>query len=1304
MRDVEAGGSIILVVGARKQHIGGPLPAATVIANFLGQYRDQSQRPQPFGGRDREFRDLDEWLQAPEQPYLLVASPPGRGKSALLARWCDRLTVDRGGGFFQIVFVPISVRFELNRAETVLRAIATRLAAVHDEPAFGDSVDDWRDLVGELMVRPPPPGTRLLVVVDGIDEAAGWRMGPSLWPNQPHPDVKLVVSARLTAEHPRPGDWLQDLDWPMAQAMELGPLSQEGVRDVLTHMGLRFRSLANNANAVRRLHEISAGDPLVVGLYVGHLWDSPLPGNDASLSWLGEADPGLTGFMERWWSDQKRLWDDSGAGTPISREVFDLLSCALGPLERRHLLQLARREQAFSGDDLDAALRAIDRLLVMPSPRAYAIAHPRLLEYRLSRLREDGDLGALDRLFIKWAEEALDRTSELPPSYVVRHYGEHLERSGAEPDEMTGLLSAALRSAWLGVMDDLTGWIDDIDRFYAAASRSDAVAITAKTRPQWPALRAWCTWLRAEANATYDLVHGPFAAVLVKGGFWPERRALTRCSHIPDSSERAKYLAALAPVLSLEGTHLASEILRGLRDADDEMAADAMAGVVSHLAALGDLSAAQAVAMDSDAPSVRAAGLIATLPALPEEEQLAMLLHLDRGGGSVQLSQLADRIDRELARRAFGDPPWRYLERQLCGHVHWWPAHTRFEDLDGPERAYAFEDLAPWMTNAEREDHIGACLDALAARGRPRNVDDAMSALAPYLNGLGWHRARAIVQKRLRGSEEFRANVSLLRYAPPDVSGTLLEYLSRSLPRLFQHLDSTDVRVALATLAGQGASAVVMDIISDLDEQDWDKAQYLASVAPCLDLAGVHEALEMVNHTRRETRSEALVPLLLRQAECGEVQAGLAKASTETDSDEMGTALSVLSVASGRQSFTGALPALLAIRDRQLRCAAAAVSARLSPPTGSDLLRIVSSFGDPNAADGLPMEVFALVGCELPADEWTDADTLQAGWLMVNHGTHVRKSQIMLDHFRHLAAACGVRATVEQARAYGSDTFEWPLTWAVVAVAPLLDPTVDIDRDELVSAGSESAAVVMAATLRLLSPNERAAELRNAIAVAYPAELRSHAAGLLLNALTDDLYELAANATVPSSLLDGQSRLAHLETWASQMADLCFSLDAGRLRRLLKTSRRVRSSSSRAKLLTAIAVRLGTLGEVDDAFACIDRLNPSDGASALQQLAAVVTPALLSRIAEEIQSRISHDYYRGSRALAMAELGRRIGQLPSAQISELLEQWHTRDSTSGQVLIDLAAYAPALLALGSPDAPADLIDRLTIYTNPSVSG
>jgi hypothetical protein len=77
------------------------------IQNLLTEYLGTDSHPVPFGGRDDALKMLDAWL-AETTPYLLLAAPAGRGKSALLVRWLDRLKTREDLG---VAFLPIRIRF-----------------------------------------------------------------------------------------------------------------------------------------------------------------------------------------------------------------------------------------------------------------------------------------------------------------------------------------------------------------------------------------------------------------------------------------------------------------------------------------------------------------------------------------------------------------------------------------------------------------------------------------------------------------------------------------------------------------------------------------------------------------------------------------------------------------------------------------------------------------------------------------------------------------------------------------------------------------------------------------------------------------------------------------------------------------------------------------------------------------------------------------------------------------------------------------------------------------------------------------
>jgi len=279
-----------LTVGIRRL----PTDYTTCINNFLTHYLGRpGEPPVPFGGREAALRALDAWLEE-GTPYLLLTAPAGRGKSALLVRWLERLQ-DRDD--LLPVFVPISVRFRTNLQTVVFAALAARLAHAFGKPVPGDPntpAEVWRGMVSSYLDRTPPEGKRLLVVVDGVDEAADWEIGADL--------LKVVVSGRLTATRPTPAAYRRALAWEspaLAAEMDLEPLDRAGVADVLERMGVPLDQLARDVDLVAELHRLSEGNPLLVNLYVQDLWEQREGAARLRAEDLRTIRPGYEGYFDR---------------------------------------------------------------------------------------------------------------------------------------------------------------------------------------------------------------------------------------------------------------------------------------------------------------------------------------------------------------------------------------------------------------------------------------------------------------------------------------------------------------------------------------------------------------------------------------------------------------------------------------------------------------------------------------------------------------------------------------------------------------------------------------------------------------------------------------------------------------------------------------------------------------------------------------------------------------------------------------------------------------------------------------------
>jgi hypothetical protein len=181
------------------------------VRSFLDHYLGTAEQPVPFGGRDQSIKALNDWLADPDAPRCaLMVAPAGRGKSALLAQWVARLAGQPGAP--HIIFFPISIRFDTNLEGVVFAALAARAGhLLGEKAALTADVQQYRSLLADAVRRPLPDGRPLLVVVDGLDEAAGWELGQDLFPTPGPAHLRVLIAARPLAGDVGVAGWLARL-------------------------------------------------------------------------------------------------------------------------------------------------------------------------------------------------------------------------------------------------------------------------------------------------------------------------------------------------------------------------------------------------------------------------------------------------------------------------------------------------------------------------------------------------------------------------------------------------------------------------------------------------------------------------------------------------------------------------------------------------------------------------------------------------------------------------------------------------------------------------------------------------------------------------------------------------------------------------------------------------------------------------------------------------------------------------------------------------------------------------------------
>jgi hypothetical protein len=810
---------------------------AARIENFLAEYRGDPKAPVPFGGRANEIQRLNSWLlDDSAEPYLLLAAPAGRGKSALLVRWIGQLDTLVGAKVqhhHSVAFVPISIRFRTNLEGVAFGALAAQLARLRgDRPiaSLGGSADAWRATAAEYLSS-LPAGSRLLVVIDGVDEAADWEVGPDAFPLRPPDGLRVVLSTRLTATSPTAEAWLHRLGWSrpgLAVAPRLHLLDSDGVADVLRRSGVPLDELAARPEIVQELYRLTQGDPLLVRLYVQDLWAQGDQVVRIRAEDLPSIKPGLQGYFEHWLADQRRLW---GEKTPLRefavQGILSLLAAASGPLRRADLLQLVPDSAGLNTWTFDDHIRPLDRFITGDPNTGLAFVHPRLGIFFWDRMSEAERLHWNSTL-TSWGESVFQRVQtgltlgDVPP-YLIQFFGSHLERSNAGAEQLGRLVSKSWADVWRSLEGGFSGYLTDVDRAWRSARHANAQAIVeVRSLPRLD-LEVRSALSHSTVRSFASQLTGAVLGELVASGDWSSTQALAYARQIPRADKRVEALTALAiraPGVDrdalidealLHSTSILDErrryeVLLDMASAINErvsLRAVASAGELKNPYQVSRVLAAYAHALTPESISAaiplvlrvfdsdRARVLTRLAPRIPEPLFPAAI----RAARSI-----ADRLQRVRAIASLAHVAPSRLTDDLAAEVR-----TLVESAKDPaEKALCLAAQAPLLPASQTADLVGGLV-----RVAPTPVRDiAIVELARYVSADWFTRfvevvlripeatSRAWILKRLptkvlsQTAGEILAAAESLRAVPEDcatILAQLVEHISPdSIPQLYQ--------------------------------------------------------------------------------------------------------------------------------------------------------------------------------------------------------------------------------------------------------------------------------------------------------------------------------------------------------------------------------------------------------------------------------------------------------------------------------------------------------------------------------------
>jgi hypothetical protein len=435
---------------------------------FTDEYLYSETGPVPFGGRDNELRVLDEWIADPHgPPRMLITAPAGRGKSALLVRWMKNLQ-DRGvcgADGWRLVFIPISIRTGTNRPEVFYEDLARRLSDLTAEPLENEAFRDSHGLRGavrdQLDQLASKHELKTLIVIDGVDEALEGSFDPTVLPTPLPNNIRILLSARWQVGDESSRGWLERLGWDRSvkvAAFELDKLHAAQIAEVLIKLGAPLDVLTQQPGLVKRLAELTEGEPLLVRYYAEDLWTQSSKGARIGPTDLGLLKPGFDSYFKRWFELQERLWKDEGNRFDLVQvdAVLSVLAFALGPLPQADLLLLMEHIHGVRG------LATVDRLLEPlrrwvfgggQSHVGYVLTHPKVGEY-LQRNRFPTSAVRIKQGFADWGRThciALNSgriNPEQASPYCLQFLPKHLTQADSRPEDFMCMVENGWRGAW----------------------------------------------------------------------------------------------------------------------------------------------------------------------------------------------------------------------------------------------------------------------------------------------------------------------------------------------------------------------------------------------------------------------------------------------------------------------------------------------------------------------------------------------------------------------------------------------------------------------------------------------------------------------------------------------------------------------------------------------------------------------------------------------------------------------------------------------------------------------------------------
>lgn len=443
-----------------------PLNYRSRVRRFNQAYLGSENTAVPFGGRDNELADLNEWLLNGKCSNLLLTSPAGRGKSALVVQWISKLPTD-----WKVIFAPISVRFETNSASVFYELLANQLSLVLNVTLSAsdyDTANYYKEKVLEYIHLLEKSEMNTLVVIDGLDEASGWEVGEMLIPELKRKNLKFLVSARLLADK-NEESWAVQLGWKCNLFMEVPLLTKQAVKDLI--LSTKFSCLPSLQvdEMTLQLHRLSEGEPLLLNLYLTDLLKEKESISGDLVASLSEHKAGFEAYFKRWIDEQQKIVGESfDEGV---KSLLAIFACLIEPIlfkDLEELYLLVSHRNIYIEED---KLKPIQRFLYGNGiDEPYTLSHPLFGIYLKENYFKNGKrIKDTQLAIVDWGKQTIDSlyrdklALDQVPYYLLRCYSQHLVEYNVTLEEAVVLLCNEWRLAFLSTSDRHLGYVKELE-------------------------------------------------------------------------------------------------------------------------------------------------------------------------------------------------------------------------------------------------------------------------------------------------------------------------------------------------------------------------------------------------------------------------------------------------------------------------------------------------------------------------------------------------------------------------------------------------------------------------------------------------------------------------------------------------------------------------------------------------------------------------------------------------------------------------------------------------------------------------